>query len=155
MEEPSSTERRHGRLEEAGRAPVRRWIGHPAVRREVAAARPALIELAGPLMSLADPAEGGHQSHLTLLMVRLLDGAIQRPDELLPNPFAGLPPEVLESAAAVAPVLIDVLQGIARRLAVAGAKLDPDDDGVLVVLAQLVLRPWRGGHVLEPTRRSA
>jgi hypothetical protein len=109
------------------------------VRREVTAAGPTLIELAAPLMSLADPAEGGQQSHLTLLMVRLLDGAMQRPEEVLPNPFAGLPPEVLASAAAVAPLLIDALRGIARRLAVAGAKLDPEDDGVLVVLAQLVL----------------
>lgn len=139
MEEPLSTERRHGRLEEAGRAPVRGWIGHPAVRAEVAAARPALIELAAPLMASADPAEGNDQSHLTLLMVRLLEGAMQRPDEVLPNPFAGSPPEVLASTTAVAPLLIDALRGIARRLAAAGAPLDPEDDGVLLVLAQLVL----------------
>ncbi len=124
---------RYLRLEEAGRAAVRAWITHPAVGREVAAAKPALDRLLEPFV-LPD------QWAVTLVAARFLDVAGRYPDGTTwPDPFLEAPAAIVASARRIAPLVVEELSALAQRLAEAGVPLDPLDRSVLLVLAQLAL----------------
>ena len=129
----NAVERRHKRADDLGRAVVRGWIRHPAVAREVEAARPAMCALAAPL-GLPD------QRVTTLVTARFLNTGGFFPDGTEePDVFAVAPVELLEDALRVQPLFVQALQELANRIASAGAPLDPADQGVLLVLAQLTL----------------
>jgi hypothetical protein len=125
--------RRHKRIFDLARAVTVGWIGHPAVAREVAAARPALESLVEPL-GLPD------QYVVSLVAARFLDATPYWPDGTeWPNPFDFVSEEVREDAARIRPLFVEELRSLAMRIESAGAPLDPADLGVLLVLAQLAL----------------
>jgi hypothetical protein len=125
--------RRHKRIYDLARAVTVGWIGHPAVAREVAAARPALEVLVEPL-GLPD------QNVVTLVAARFLDTTPYWPDGTeWPNPFDSVSEAVREEAARIGPPFVEQLRALAMRIESAGAPLDPADMGVLLVLAQLTL----------------
>jgi hypothetical protein len=125
--------RRQKRLSDLARAVTVGWIGHPAVAREVVAARPALELLVEPL-ALPD------QYVVSLVVARFLDATPYWPDGTeWPNPFNFVSETVREDAARIGPPFVDELRGLAMRIESAGAHLDPNDVGVLLVLAQLAL----------------
>ncbi len=125
--------RRQKRLFDLARAVTVGWVGHPAVAREVAAARPALELLVEPL---ALP----NQYVVSLVAVRFLDATPYWPDGTeWPNPFNFVSEAVREEAARIGPLFVEQLRGLAMRIESAGAPLDPTDVGVLLVLAQLAL----------------
>jgi hypothetical protein len=128
-----ATERRHARADKLARKVVLGWIGHPAVSREVAAAKPALMALVEPL-GMPD------QQTVTRVTARFLDLVAFWPDGTeWPNPLDGAPASILEEARRIRPPLVDALMELAKRIESAGARLDPTDSGVLLVLAQLTL----------------
>jgi len=109
------------------------WIGHPAVRDHVEAARPDLDEIVAPL-GLAD------QLMVTLVVARWLDTTGRFPDGTeWPNPFAGQDVGLLAKATRIGPLFVARLIELGERIAAAGAPLDPHDPGVLLVLAQVAL----------------
>ena len=90
-----------------------------------------------PLLGAPGPDD---QGVLCLAIVRLLDGAlVDVQGEEVANPFLTAPQAAIEAGAHYGPVLVAELRALARRLADAGLALDPDDHGVLLVLAQLAL----------------
>ncbi|MGA3030874.1 MAG: hypothetical protein ABSE58_09090 [Candidatus Limnocylindrales bacterium] len=128
-----ATERRHARAEELARKVVLGWIGHPAVSREVVAAKPALMALVEPL-GMPD------QLNVSRVTTRFLDVAPFWPDGTeSPDPFEGASPSLLQDAQRIRPLLVCALTELAKRIESAGARLDPADPGVLLVLAQLSL----------------
>jgi hypothetical protein len=128
-----TTERRHARADKLAHKVAMGWIGHPAVRREVAAAKPALMALVEPL-GMPD------QQTVTRLTARFLDVVAFWPDgSEWPNPLDGAPASILEEARRIRPLFVDVLTELAKRIESAGARLDSTDPGVLLVLAQLTL----------------
>lgn len=130
---PPATEQRHARAEELARRVCLTWIGHPAVRREVAASKPELMALVEPL-GMPD------QLDVTRVTARFLDLAPFWPDgSEWPNPFDGAPESILEEARRIGPLLVCALTELAQRIESAGAPLDSADPGVLLVLAQLSL----------------
>jgi hypothetical protein len=132
----TADDRRHKRQKTAAENAVRGWIGSPAVRREVEAARPALNDLVDPLL-LAD------QLVVTLVSAHFLGGTGYYPDgNEWPNPFDSAPQDVRELAERVRPPFVAALSQLAKNIEAAGVGLDPDDPGVLLVLSQLVLLPF-------------
>ncbi len=128
-----ATERRHARADQLARKVAMGWIGHPAVRREVAAAKPALMALVEPL-GMPD------QLTVTRVIARFIDVVAFWPDGTeWPNPFDGAPASVLGDAGRIRPLLVGALTELAQRIESAGAALDSTDPGVLLVLAQLTL----------------
>jgi hypothetical protein len=125
--------RRQKRLYDVARAVAVGWLGHPAVAREVAAARPEL-EL------LVEPLGLPNQYVVSLVAARFLDTTPYWPDGTeWPNPFNFVSEAVREEAARIGPLFVEELQGLALRIESAGALLDPADVGVLLALAQLTL----------------
>lgn len=130
---PGPTDPRYQHVEETGYAAVRAWITHPAVGREVAAAKPALDRLVEPL-PMAD------ERAVTLVTARFLDIAGRYPDgSTWPDPFIGKPTDIVVSARRIGPLFVEELSALAQRLADAGVPLDPNDRSVKLVLAQLAL----------------
>ena len=130
---PGPTDPRYRHVEETGYAAVRAWIIHPAVGREVAAAKPALDRLVEPL-PMAD------ERDVTLVTARFLDIAGRYPDgSIWPDPFIGKPTDIVVSARRIGPLFVEALSALAQRLADAGVPLDPNDRSVKLVLAQLAL----------------
>jgi hypothetical protein len=126
-------EQRHARAEKLARRVCLTWIGHPAVSREVAAAKPALMDLVEPL-GMPD------QLSVTHVVSYFLDTAAFWPDgSESPNPFRGSSASLVEEARRIRPLLTCALAELAQRIGSAGAPLDPADPGVLLVLAQLSL----------------
>ncbi len=126
-------EQRHARAEKLARRVCLTWIGHPAVSREVAAAKPALMDLVEPL-GMPD------QLSVTHVVAYFLDTAAFWPDgSESPNPFRGSSASLVEEARRIRPLLVCALAELAQRIGSAGAPLDPADPGVLLVLAQLSL----------------
>jgi len=135
------TDSRYQRLEEAGRAAVRAWITHPAVGREVAAAKPALVRLVEPFVL-------PNQWAVTLVAARFLDVAGRYPDGATwPDPFLDAPAAIVASARRIAPLVVEALSALAERLAAAGVPLDPLDRSVLLALAQLALLKFDLAHL--------
>jgi hypothetical protein len=127
------TDPRYEHVEETAFAAVRAWITHPAVGREVVAAKSALHRLVEPL-GLAE------QWAITLVTARFLDIAGRYPDgSKWPDPFIEAPAAVVASARQIGPRFVEALSSLAQRLARAGVPLDPFDRSVLLVLAQLAL----------------
>jgi len=79
------------------------------------------------------------QGIFSLAIVRLLDSALADADSELPNPFLGMPSDLLGAGAQLGPALVAELRSLAHQLAERVPRLDPDDEGVLLVLAQLAL----------------
>ena len=128
-----ATELRHARAEKFARRVCLTWIGHPAVSREVAAAKPALMDLVDPL---------GMPDHhnVTTVVAYFLDTTAFWPDgSESPNPFRGASASLVEEALRIRPLLVCALTELAQRIESAGARLDPADPGVLLALAQLSL----------------
>jgi hypothetical protein len=125
--------RRQKRLFDLARAVAVGWLGHPAVAREVAAARPTLELLVEPL---ALP----NQYIVSLVVARFLDATPYWSDGTeWPNPFNFVSEAVREEATRIGPLFVEELRELAMRIESAGAPLDPTDVGVLLVLAQLAL----------------
>jgi hypothetical protein len=128
-----ATEKRHARADKLARRVAIGWIGHPAVSREVAAAKPALMALVEPL-GMPD------QQTVARVVARFLDVAPFWPDGTeWPNPLAGASASILEDAGRIRPLLVDALTELAKRIESVGARLDSTDPGALLVLAQLAL----------------
>lgn len=129
----TANEKRHKRVKTVAENAVRGWIGSPAVAREVEGARARLNSLVDPLV-LPD------QLTVTLVSAHFLGGAGYYPDgSEWSNPFDGAPEDVRSLAERIQPAFIDALKELGRRIEAAGVRLDPDDPGVLLVLAQLTL----------------
>jgi hypothetical protein len=129
----SANERGHKRSEDEGQRVARGWIGHGAVAREVAGAKPALNALVEPLLIY-------DQKSVTYVTARFLGATAVWPDGAeWPNPFADAPAWLRKAAEAIQPAFLDALRGLATRIAEAGAPLDPADLGGWLVLAQLTL----------------
>jgi hypothetical protein len=125
--------RRQKRLFDLARAVTVGWLGHPAVAREVAAAKPVLESLVEPL-GLPD------QYVVSLVVARFLDAAPYWADGTeWPNPFNFVSEAVREEGARIGPLFVEELRRLAMRIEPAGAPLDPADLGGLLVLAQLAL----------------
>ena len=125
--------RRHHQAKRLGRAAVLGWLGHSAAAPEVTAAESALRALVEPL---------GMPDRLTVTQVtaRFLGATAFWPDgSEWSNPFAGAPAELIREAQRIQPLYLAALRELANRIALGGAALDPNDDGVLIVLAQLTL----------------
>jgi hypothetical protein len=128
-------ERRHRRASEKGQKVVRGWIGHPAVAREVGAAKAELIALAEPLWMYGPKA-------VTYITARLLGSVAIGPDGAeWPDPFADAPAWLRVTAERIQPEFVGALRALAIRIAEGGARLDPADLGGWLVLAQLTLLP--------------
>ncbi len=126
-------ERRHQRASQAGEAVARGWIGHPAVRQEVDAAKAHLNQIAEPLLMF-------DQKTVTYVTARLLAATAMWPDgREWPDPFAGAPTWLREAAEHAQPAFLEALRSLAHRIAYAGARLDPEDLGGWLVLGQLAL----------------
>jgi hypothetical protein len=126
-------ERRHHQAKRLGRAAVLGWLGHSAAAPAVTAAESALRALVEPL---------GMPDQLTVTQVtaRFLGATAFWPDgSEWSNPFAGAPAELIREAQRIQPLYLAALRELANRIALGGAALDPNDDGVLIVLAQLTL----------------
>jgi hypothetical protein len=132
--DPSNpVDRRHKRAEDLARRVALGWIGHPAVAREVAAAKAALNLLVEPL-DLPD------QDTVTRAAAHFLGVAGFWPNGTeWPFPFQDASAALLEEAGRIQPLFVDALGALARRIESFGAPLDPTDVGVLLVLAQLTL----------------
>jgi hypothetical protein len=129
----TAQERRHHQAQRLGRAVLLGWLGHPAVAREVAAAAPELRALVEPL-GMSD------QLMVTEVTARFLDATAFWPDgSEWPNPFLGAPIELIQDALRIQPLYVAALRELAESIVQAGARVDPNDVGVLLVLAQLVL----------------
>jgi hypothetical protein len=135
QERPPRTvnERRHQRQSSEGEKVARRWIGHPAVAREVKAAEATLRALAEPLFMY-------DQKTVTYVTARLLGGTAIWPDGAeWPDPFADAPAALREAAERIQPEFVGALRALAVRIAVDGAPLDPEDLAGWLVLAQITL----------------
>lgn len=133
QEPRNAKERRRKRASDLARTVALGWLGHPGVAREVAAAKPALLALVEPL---------GMPGQLTVTYVTaiFLDAGAYLPDGTeWPNPFAGAPAALLEEATRIRERFVDALGQLAIRIESTGARLDPQDPAVLLVLAQLCL----------------
>ncbi len=131
----TANERLHKRVAEQGQKVARGWIGHPAVAREVGAAKAELNTLAD-LLWMHD------QKAVTYITARLLGGTAIWPDGAeWPDPLADAPAWLRETAERIQPEFIGALRMLAIRIAEAGARLDPADLGGWLVLAQLALLP--------------
>jgi hypothetical protein len=129
----TANERGHKRAEGEGQRVARGWIGHAAVTREVAVAKPELNALVEPLLIY-------DQKSVTYVTARFLGATAIWPDGAeWPNPFADAPAWLQTAAEAIQPAFLDTLRGLATRIAEAGAPLDPADLGGWLVLAQLAL----------------
>jgi hypothetical protein len=129
----NTEERRHKRQKDFGIKAVLGWIGHPAVAREVKAARPAIKALVAPLL-LPD------QGIVTFVTAHFLGCASVYPDGTeWPDPFAGAPPDVIGLGEEIEPTFVTQLRQLADRIEAAGVPLDPNDPAVLLVLSQLTL----------------
>jgi len=131
----TADERRHKRQKIVAENAVRGWIGSPVLASEIEAARSELSAIVDPLV-LPD------QAIVTMVTARLLGGRSSYPDgSEWPDPFDGAPQDVNKCAEQIRPVYLAALMQLARRIAVAGVGLDPNDPAVLLVLAQLALLP--------------
>jgi hypothetical protein len=129
----NANEWRHKRAKDLARTVALGWLGHPGVAQEVATAKPALLALVEPL-GMVD------QLTVTYVTAIFLDAGAYWPDGTeWPNPFAGAPTAVLEEATRIREPFVDALGELAIRIESSGARLDPQDPGVLLVLAQLSL----------------
>jgi hypothetical protein len=128
----SANERRHQRLAAAGKAAAIGWIGHPAVRREVEMASPTLVAIASPLWMFDHPT-------VIYVAARLLDTTVILSDgSAWPDAFEGVTESFDEQIRLQRPPYLAALHELAESVAAAGAPLDPNDLGGLLVLAQLV-----------------
>ena len=126
-------EARHKRASEEGQNVARGWIGHPAVAREVEAAKATISALAERLWMY-------DQQTVTYVTARLLGGTAVWPDGAeWPDPFAGAPAWLRAAAEQLQPAFVGALRTLAKRIAAAGAPLDPEDVAGWLVLAQLAI----------------
>jgi hypothetical protein len=128
-------EHRHQRASEEGKKVARGWISHPAVAREVVAAKAELSALAEPFWMY-------DQKAVTFITAGLLGATAILPDGAeWPDPFAGAPTWLRNTVERIGPEFVGSLRALAFRIAEAGAPLDPEDLGGWLVLAQLALLP--------------
>ena len=130
-----------------GRAAASSWIGHPAVRGALDAARPAAVAVTAPLIPhMTD------QVQCTRFCSRVFEIGLVYPDgSEEPNPFdpEGREPWPLtgrerELAGYIAAAFHLLVRTVASGLSDAGVPLDPEWEGDQVVLAVLLLLPELG-----------
>ena len=125
-------ERRHRRLAAEGDAAALVWIGHPAVRERVEAARPDLRAIAAPLW-MYDP------ETVVFVTARMLQTrAIYSDGSEWPDAYEGATESFNDQMRLLEPRYVAALEALASDIAKAGAALDPADLGSLLLLAQLV-----------------